>query len=55
MIKSTRMERNTFGKVAVPNERLCEVHTQRSLQSSRISIEMQPPEFLHALAFFCTD
>ena len=55
MIENTRMERDTFGKIAAPNERLWEAHTQRSLQNFQISSEAQPPEFIHALALICTD
>lgn len=55
MIERTRTERDTFGKIAVPNERLWEVQTQRSLQNLRISSETQPPEFVHAQALICKD
>lgn len=55
MIESTRMERDKFGKIAVPNERLWGAQTQRSLQNFRISSEKQPPEFIHAPALICTD
>ncbi|CAB3749198.1 class II fumarate hydratase [Paraburkholderia solisilvae] len=50
MTDAVRMERDTFGEIAVPNERLWGAQTQRSLQNFRISSEKQSPELIHALA-----
>ncbi|WJF89523.1 class II fumarate hydratase [Paraburkholderia bonniea] len=50
MTQDTRMERDTFGEIAVPNHRLWGAQTQRSLQNFRISSEKQAPELIHALA-----
>jgi fumarate hydratase class II len=50
MTEDTRMERDTFGEIAVPNERLWGAQTQRSLQNFRISTEKQAPELITALA-----
>jgi fumarate hydratase class II len=44
------MERDTFGDIAVPNERLWGAQTQRSLQNFKISTEKQSPELIAALA-----
>src|SRR6185295_11830178 len=46
----TRMERDSFGAIAVPAERLWGAQTQRSLQNFRISGERMPLEMIHALA-----
>ena len=46
----TRLERDSFGDIAVPNERLWGAQTQRSLQHFAISTERMPAEFIHALA-----
>ena len=48
--KPTRTERDTFGSIAVPSERLWGAQTQRSLQNFDISGERQPREIVHALA-----
>jgi fumarate hydratase class II len=50
MTEDVRMERDTFGEIAVPNGRLWGAQTQRSLQNFRISSEKQSPELIHALA-----
>jgi fumarate hydratase, class II len=46
----TREERDTFGAIDVPAERLWGAQTQRSLQNFDISGERQPREIIHALA-----
>ncbi|MGF6738614.1 class II fumarate hydratase [Paraburkholderia atlantica] len=50
MTEDVRMERDTFGEIAVPNARLWGAQTQRSLQNFKISTEKQPPELITALA-----
>jgi len=45
----TRIERDTFGEIEVPADRLWGAQTQRSLQNFRISSERMPPELVHAL------
>ncbi|WP_257755331.1 class II fumarate hydratase [Burkholderia glumae] len=50
MSEAVRMERDTFGEIAVPDARLWGAQTQRSLQNFRISTEKQSPELIHALA-----
>jgi fumarate hydratase, class II len=50
MTEDVRMERDTFGEIAVPNNRLWGAQTQRSLQNFKISTEKQSPELIHALA-----
>ena len=50
MTESVRMERDTFGEIAVPADRLWGAQTQRSLQNFRISTEKQSPELIRALA-----
>ncbi len=50
MTEDARMERDTFGEIAVPNARLWGAQTQRSLQNFRISTEKQSPELIRALA-----
>lgn len=47
---STRTERDTFGDIAVPADRLWGAQTQRSLQNFRISTEKMPRELIIALA-----
>ena len=47
---STRIERDTFGPIEVPADRLWGAQTQRSLQNFDISGEKQPQEIIHALA-----
>ncbi|RQH09676.1 class II fumarate hydratase [Paraburkholderia dinghuensis] len=50
MTDEARMERDTFGEIAVPAARLWGAQTQRSLQNFRISTEKQSPELITALA-----
>ncbi|WP_323071876.1 class II fumarate hydratase [Mycetohabitans endofungorum] len=50
MTENVRMERDTFGAIAVPADRLWGAQTQRSLQHFKISTEKQPSELIHALA-----
>jgi fumarate hydratase class II len=45
-----RIERDTFGPIEVPAERLWGAQTQRSLLNFDISGERQPPELIRALA-----
>src|SRR5205085_5916417 len=46
---TTRTERDTFGPIEVPSERLWGAQTQRSLQNFRISGERMPEALVHAL------
>ncbi len=46
---ATRTERDTFGPIEVPAERLWGAQTQRSLRHFAISGERQPRELIHAL------
>jgi fumarate hydratase, class II len=48
--ENVRMERDTFGEIAVPAHQLWGAQTQRSLQNFRISTEKQSPELINALA-----
>ena len=48
--QSTRVERDTFGPIEVPADRLWGAQTQRSLQNFDISGEHQPVELIRALA-----
>ncbi|MGY6256762.1 class II fumarate hydratase [Paraburkholderia caledonica] len=50
MTEDVRMERDTFGEIAVPNAHLWGAQTQRSLQNFRISTEKQSPGLITALA-----
>ena len=50
MTEDVRVERDTFGEIAVPNARLWGAQTQRSLQNFKISTEKQSPELITALA-----
>ena len=45
-----RMERDTFGEIAVADDRLCGAQTQRSLHHFDISTERMPRELIAALA-----
>jgi fumarate hydratase, class II len=45
-----RIERDTFGEIRVPAERLWGAQTQRSLENFRISGERMPVELIRALA-----
>src|SRR5512142_674705 len=47
---ATRHERDTFGNIEVPSERLWGAQTQRSLQHFHISSEQMPHELVMALA-----
>ncbi|WP_427309152.1 class II fumarate hydratase [Cupriavidus sp. H39] len=51
MTEHVRMERDTFGEIAVPASQLWGAQTQRSLQNFRISTEKQAPELIKALAW----
>ena len=46
----TRAERDTFGPIDVPADKLWGAQTQRSLQNFDISGEQQPREIIKALA-----
>lgn len=50
MTSSTRPERDSFGEIEVPADRLWGAQTQRSLQNFKISSERMPRELIHALA-----
>jgi fumarate hydratase class II len=47
---NTRIERDTFGPIEVPADKLWGAQTQRSLQNFDISGERQAPELIRALA-----
>ena len=47
---NVRIERDTFGNIEVPSERLWGAQTQRSLQNFRISGERMPLQLIYALA-----
>jgi fumarate hydratase class II len=47
---TTRIERDSFGPLEVPAERLWGAQTQRSLQNFKISGEHMPAALIHALA-----
>ena len=46
---ATRIEKDTFGPIAVPADRLWGAQTQRSMENFRISGERMPDELLRAL------
>ena len=46
----TRLEKDSFGTIAVAVDRLWGAQTQRSLEHFAISGERMPPELIHALA-----
>jgi fumarate hydratase class II len=50
MTPDTRTERDTFGPIAVPADRMWGAQTQRSLEHFSISGERMPAELLHSLA-----
>jgi fumarate hydratase, class II len=50
MMTTTRTERDTFGNIEVPAERLWGAQTQRSLEHFHISTERMPTELITALA-----
>src|SRR5262245_47387037 len=47
---ATRTEKDTFGPIAVPADRLWGAQTQRSLQHFKISGERMPRDLIRALA-----
>jgi fumarate hydratase class II len=47
---NSRIERDTFGPIEVPAERLWGAQTQRSQEHFHISVEKMPPELIAALA-----
>jgi fumarate hydratase class II len=47
---SNRSERDSFGPIDVPNDKLWGAQTQRSLEHFHISTERMPLELIHALA-----
>ena len=47
---TTRTEKDTFGPIEVPADKLWGAQTQRSLENFRISGERMPPELIRALA-----
>ncbi len=47
---TTRLEKDSFGSIAVPAERLWGAQTQRSLEYFHISLERMPQELILALA-----
>src|SRR5438045_2084886 len=49
-MNDVRIEKDTFGPLEVPAQRLWGAQTQRSLEHFRISTERMPPELIHALA-----
>ncbi len=49
-LMTTRLERDTFGPIEVPADKLWGAQTQRSLQNFDISGERQAPELIRALA-----
>jgi fumarate hydratase, class II len=50
MSGNTRVEKDTFGPIEVPADRLWGAQTQRSLQHFKISGERMPPDLIRALA-----
>jgi fumarate hydratase, class II len=48
---ATRIEKDTFGPIEVPADRLWGAQTQRSLEHFRISTERMPQELIQALAW----
>ena len=50
-MSDTRIEKDTFGPIEVPAERLWGAQTQRSLEHFRISGERMPAEIIQALAW----
>ncbi len=48
-MSTTRTERDTFGPIEVPSDRLWGAQTQRSLQFFAVSTEKMPCELVHAL------
>ena len=50
MTTAVRQEKDTFGLIDVPADKLWGAQTQRSIQNFKISGEKQPTEIIHALA-----
>src|SRR5262249_42962743 len=50
MTGTTRVEKDTFGPIEVPADRLWGAQTQRSLEHFKISGERMPPDLIRALA-----
>ncbi|MBF5006561.1 class II fumarate hydratase [Diaphorobacter caeni] len=50
MTTAVRQEKDTFGLIDVPADKLWGAQTQRSIQNFKISGEKQPVEIIHALA-----
>ncbi len=50
-MEGVRIEKDTFGPIEVPRERLWGAQTQRSLENFRISGERMPAEIIQALAW----
>ena len=50
-MSGTRIEKDTFGPIEVPDARLWGAQTQRSLEHFRISGERMPAEIVEALAW----
>ena len=50
-MKNVRVEKDTFGPIEVPGERLWGAQTQRSIEHFRISGERMPAEIVEALAW----
>jgi fumarate hydratase class II len=50
MTSATRTEKDTFGPIEVPADRLWGAQTQRSLHHFKISGERMPPGFIRGLA-----
>src|ERR1700749_341821 len=50
-MSDARIEKDTFGPIEVPRERLWGAQTQRSLEHFRISGERMPAEIVQALAW----
>ena len=48
--KKTRIEKDSFGEIAVPMNKYWGAQTQRSLENFRIGDERMPIEIIHALA-----
>src|SRR4051794_25888231 len=49
-MSSVRIEKDTFGPIEVPSDRLWGAQTQRSMQNFKISGERMPPLLIKALA-----
>src|SRR5262245_46680647 len=49
-MSNVRVEKDTFGPIEVPADRLWGAQTQRSLENFKISTEKMPRDLLYALA-----